>query len=120
MPDRRALERRADLLWRLLVRLRDGGRCRRCGRPGTQAAHIYRRWNLRLRWMPANGLLVCDEHAVWSHDREAEFAAWAREQVGRGRSTGWGASTGGRSGPGSTWRRRSGNYNGASGPCRRA
>lgn len=32
--------------------------------------------------MPANGLYLCDEDAVWSHDREAEFAAWARGQVG--------------------------------------
>lgn len=55
MPDRRALMERADRLWRLVV------------------------W---LRWMPANGLLVYDEHAAWSHDRKQEFDAWARDQVG--------------------------------------
>ncbi len=53
-----------------------------CGRPGTQAAHVFRRWCLRLRWMPANGLYLCDGHAAWSHDREDEFDAWARGQVG--------------------------------------
>lgn len=61
----------ADSLWRCQVAGRDGGRCRVCGMPGTDAHHIFGKQAYpRLRHTLANGVLLCRAHHQEAHNRQ--------------------------------------------------
>ena len=56
--------READLLWSLLVKKRDGGRCQWPGCPnvGNNAHHAFSRKHLGTRWCVDVGVTLC-----WAH-----------------------------------------------------
>ncbi len=69
-------------LWREIIRLRDRGRCRRCGKPGSECAHIIAGRRPSLVWNPDNGVLLCWRCHDWGHDQPLLWKVWARETIG--------------------------------------
>lgn len=77
---------KADKLWSLFIRQRDGS-CRRCGRgPGEvtlQAAHVISRRYKAIRWDERNGLALCVGCHHWGHKQPVEFDWWVQEVIGK-------------------------------------
>ena len=68
-PTRSAL----DCLWARRVRERDKC-CRFCGsKRNLDAAHIFNRWQLRTRWLLANGLILCRNCHEDAHNDRTRF-----------------------------------------------
>jgi hypothetical protein len=74
-----------DKLWRDVIRLRDGGKCRVCGKTEyLQAAHIHSRSKLSTRWALLNGVALCYyHHHRWAHQHPVDFVEWCKEQLGQ-------------------------------------
>ncbi len=68
-PKRTTLRNKADKLFSLLIRSRDG-RCVRCSRTdGLQCAHIVGRRYFAVRWDEANAVALCMGcHKTFTHD----------------------------------------------------
>lgn len=77
----------ADRAWSRAVRERDGYRCRKCGGPGGDGAHVISRRYLKTRHNVANGLDLCrgchsyfTAHPVeWREFLESEMTGRATE-----------------------------------------
>lgn len=84
IKERRATTKELDDLCREVVFLRDGNRCRRCGREGRlDWAHVYSRRYQSLRHDPMNSLVLCrDCHMNFWHHRPAEAVLWLKSNVG--------------------------------------
>lgn len=84
-PSVKTLRNKADRLWSLMIRQRDG-RCRRCGKepPAVilQAAHVISRRYKAIRWDPRNGLALCVGCHHWNHHNPVEFDWWVKEEIG--------------------------------------
>lgn len=84
-PSVKTLRNRADKLWSLAVRQRDG-KCRRCGRTSPEVvlhgAHIISRRYKAIRWEPINGLCLCAGCHMWAHRFPVDFDWWAQELIG--------------------------------------
>ena len=96
------LKHKADQLWSLAVRKRDGA-CMfkgkgsvRCG-GALQGGHIEGRQNHSIRWALVNGLAMCAGHNKWFKHNEDELkklvakhypkvAAWVKKHVVKGQS----------------------------------
>ena len=84
IPDSKlALRDECDDLWAQLIKMRDGGRCRRCGLgpPAVilEAAHVWGRGRYATRWEPLNGVCLCSGCHLWQtlnpHEGEKFFRA---------------------------------------------
>jgi 5-methylcytosine-specific restriction endonuclease McrA len=65
-----------DELAREMIRARDKGKCRRCGRTANlQVAHVYSRARRSTRWEPLNLFLLCPNCHM-------NFSAWVKIQLG--------------------------------------
>lgn len=80
--ERRELEDRCDALWREAVERRDRSRCRKCGKPGHEAAHIFSRGVHFTRWLLENGLWLDRPCHSWSHANPKAFHAWVVSLLG--------------------------------------
>ena len=72
-----------DTLWSIRIRDRDRN-CQKCGGiGGLQAAHIFSRGNLTMRWDLKNGIALCYAcHIHWGHRRPVEFTLWVIGRLG--------------------------------------
>ncbi len=79
---RRATVKELDALCREVVFLRDGGKCRRCGKEAVDWSHVYSRRYKWLRWDLDNSSASCKGcHLAWHH-RPLEGAAWWAKELG--------------------------------------
>lgn len=82
----KTLRDKADKLWSLMIRQRDG-RCRRCGRGQgevvLQAAHVISRRYKAIRWDERNGITLCRGCHHWNHHQPVEFDWWVQELIGK-------------------------------------
>lgn len=68
------LENDLDEAWRVLVKLKAGGKCEVCGKKeNLNAHHIFTRRNKAVRWCLDNGLALCPFH----HTLNSKFSAHA-------------------------------------------
>lgn len=67
------LSDQCDELCRQIVRLRDKGICRNCGKEGTDTAHIHGRANKSTRWYTVNLIYLCNPCHEWFGDHDT---AW--------------------------------------------
>ena len=74
---RRRQELRADETWARAIIDRAGNRCEKCGRIGTQAAHIVGKRNKVLRHHHLNGVALCPLCHDWADNQDpAAFREW--------------------------------------------
>jgi hypothetical protein len=81
---RRASVRELDALCREVVFLRDGGKCRKCGKSSglMDWAHVYSRRFRVTRWEPLNSMVLCRGcHMRWHHS-PPEMVEWWRVEMG--------------------------------------
>jgi len=71
----------ADRKWSKAVRERDGNRCRKCGNPASDGAHVIRRGYLKTRHDVGNGLALCRICAEHLTRHPAEWRAWLEQEV---------------------------------------
>ena len=81
--DAKKIKKNLDILWSKFIRARDKS-CQKCGKTGaTQAAHIFSRNNLQVRWNPRNGIGLCFYcHLYWAHRSPVEFTLWIKQRIG--------------------------------------
>jgi 5-methylcytosine-specific restriction endonuclease McrA len=82
------IEKKLDLAWAKLVKLRAGYRCQVCGKTGRlDSHHIYSRAKKSVRWNPDNGLALCVGHHIGSgfsaHKTPLDFHRWLEEKKGK-------------------------------------
>lgn len=82
--ERRASVRELDALCREVVFLRDGNKCRKCGRTNglLDWAHVYSRRFKVTRWALLGSMVLCRGCHLWWHQSPTEAVAWWREQIG--------------------------------------
>ncbi|KKK43408.1 hypothetical protein LCGC14_3168490 [marine sediment metagenome] len=76
--------KRADVLWSVLVRQKNGGRCVMCGKPCRDAHHIIPRGKKAHRHNLKNGLPLCYpchqcNNSVSPHQSPLGFVEWLKE-----------------------------------------
>ena len=82
-PNRRDLIKVADKLVSEIVRLRDGNKCQRCGRPGNNAHHIFSRKYLQTRHVLENLILLCFAcHIHIAHGEPEKFRDFIIQRIG--------------------------------------
>lgn len=85
-PTVKTLRDKADKLWSLMIRERDGS-CRRCGRTTPevvlQAAHVISRRYKAIRWDERNGIALCMGCHHWGHMQPVEFDWWVQDLIGK-------------------------------------
>jgi len=65
------------------AKVRARGRCERCGKTANlQAAHIFSRRYLRLRWLEDNCLCLCAGCHLWAHANPLLFGEFCRCHMG--------------------------------------
>lgn len=79
---KRSLIKQMDKIWSQIIRNRE--RCARCSRPDTlQAAHIFSRRNMSVRWDLDNGMPLCYAcHMFWAHKEPVYFSDFAKDYLG--------------------------------------
>ena len=82
-PTIKTLRNKADRLWSLAIRERDGA-CRRCGTTERlQAAHVISRRYKAIRWDLRNGICLCMGCHHWNHHNPVEFDWWVQDLIGK-------------------------------------
>ena len=84
MPVRRKNQiARNDKLWGSIIVKRDDNICQHCGRYGEHPHHVFYRRKMGARWLPENGVTLCDDcHVPFAHARPELFMSWWRDFVG--------------------------------------
>jgi hypothetical protein len=82
MTNRKQLIKELDTLWSEIIRSR--GKCEKCGRTDTLAAHHYhRRVKFNTRWDLENGVCLCFYHHIyWAHKDTDESRDWFHDKLG--------------------------------------
>lgn len=80
--------KKLDEMWSNLVKIRDEGRCVKCGKTSyLNSHHIFSRSKKSTRWYLPNGITLCSGCHVLSstfsaHKTPAEFIEWIKELKG--------------------------------------
>lgn len=74
----------ADKWFSNCVRERDRHICQYCGKPGTDAAHIYGRAKKSVRWSMDNAVTLCRYHHNWFGSNPVAFTDWLTKHYGEG------------------------------------
>lgn len=89
MKARKGIDKKLDVAWSLLVKLRAGMKCEvpRCGKTVLNSHHIYSRSKKSTRWYVPNGICLCVGHHTFSstfsaHKTPIEFTEWLVEYKG--------------------------------------
>lgn len=80
--ERRRLVGILDDLWRRLVKIRDKGICRRCGKLGLEAHHLFSRRHGSLRFLIDNGMSLCPSCHRFAHSQPDTFRSWVISEIG--------------------------------------
>lgn len=78
----KGIDKRLDDVWRVIVKLRAGSRCEKCGKTkNLNSHHIFGRRNKSLRWNLTNGCCLCPACHVFSstfsaHQTPTAFTMW--------------------------------------------
>ena len=82
---RQKLIKELDALWAEAVKKRDKYTCQYCGTTkDIQAAHIFPRSNMSVRWDLDNGIALCVKHHLfWAHRNPIEFIFFIERRLGR-------------------------------------
>ena len=83
-PAKTSIKNKLDKIVSLIVRSK--GKCERCGKTeGLQAAHIFSRGNMAVRYDFKNLLCLCSGcHIFFAHKNPIEFSEWVRGRLGEG------------------------------------
>ena len=77
--------KKLDKLARAHVLERDGRRCRFCGKPGNEWAHILTRGTApALRWDPQNAVTLCHGDHAYFTDHPTQWKTWVAREFGEG------------------------------------
>lgn len=81
-PTRSSIRNKLDIIFSQIIRSK--GRCERCGKTeGLQAAHIFSRSNLAVRWDLENAFCLDSGcHVYWAHKNPIEFTEWTKVMLG--------------------------------------
>lgn len=80
---RKDLKKECDQLVSEIVKLRDGGKCQKCGHAGTQSHHLFSRRYLNTRWDSRNMVYLCYPcHLHGAHSKQEEFRDWILREIG--------------------------------------
>ncbi len=75
--DRQKLIKICDTLASQIIRVRDKGKCRKCGSSTNSCHHLFSRRYLNTRWDEENLMLLCYPcHLFYAHSRIEEFRDW--------------------------------------------
>lgn len=78
------VKRKIDTLFSQIIRER--GKCEHCGKTDNlQAAHIFSRSNMAVRWSFENVLCLCAGCHFWAHKNPILFVKWVEEYIGNER-----------------------------------
>lgn len=82
--DRKKIEKRLDVLFSKIIRLRDK-RCVRCGKDrNLQTSHIFSRSNKSVRWDLHNAVLLDSGcHIFWWHKNPIEATEFIQRYLGK-------------------------------------
>ena len=83
---RKSLRAKADRLFSIFIRERDGNCCKHCGSTfQVQCAHIISRRYSATRWAEDNAVALCKKHHMkWTHD-PLGWEEWVDERFGKKR-----------------------------------
>jgi hypothetical protein len=80
---RRASVKELDALCREVVFLRDGNKCRKCGKEATDWCHVHTRGVHSLRWDLDNSFAGCRGcHMNFWHKQPTLAAQWWKDEIG--------------------------------------
>ena len=80
---RKDLKKECDKLWSEVVLLRDGRKCRYCGRPGNNPHHIFSRKYTNTRHNPDAGITLCWAcHFHVAHGEPEKFRDFVMQKIG--------------------------------------
>lgn len=82
-----SLDKRLDVAWSKLVKLKFGNKCAVCSsEKALNSHHIYSRAKMSLRWATENGICLCVGHHIGvkfsAHKTPTEFTEWLNEKLG--------------------------------------
>ena len=81
---KKGLKRKIDKAFNKTIR--DRGSCERCHKTETlQAAHIFSRANMNIRWDYDNVLCLCAGCHFWAHKNPTLFGEWVVAHLGKER-----------------------------------
>lgn len=83
MKSRKGIDKKLDIAWSKLVKLRAGMKCEipSCGKTVLNSHHIFSRSKKSTRWHVQNGICLCVGHHTFSstfsaHKTPLEFVEW--------------------------------------------
>lgn len=85
----KAIDKRLDDAWRVLVKLKAKNKCEVCGKTKyLNAHHIFTRRNKAVRWNVDNGVALCPSHHTLSsrfsaHATPVTFNVWLKKNRGQ-------------------------------------
>lgn len=81
-PSRKTLKNKADRLFSLFIRARDGA-CVCCGSTeNLQCAHGFSRRYLKTRWDERNAWALCNRHHLYFTHHPIEWDVWMEQRLG--------------------------------------
>ena len=81
--DRDLLKEKCDTLWSLLVKIKVGYKCEKCGsKNGIQSHHIFKRKHMATRFVIENGMCLCFVCHEWVEKNPKRFSDWAVFKIG--------------------------------------
>ena len=90
MKARKGIDKKLDVAWSLLVKLKAGMKCEipNCGKTVLNSHHIYSRSKKSTRWSTMNGICLCVGHHTFSssfsaHKTPLEFIRWLDQYKGQ-------------------------------------
>ncbi len=90
MKTRKGIDKKLDVAWSELVKLRAGMKCEipNCNKTTLNSHHIYSRSKKSTRWHVQNGICLCVGHHTFSssfsaHKTPLEFTQWLVEYKGQ-------------------------------------
>lgn len=72
-----------DITFSKFIKLRDRGRCQKCGRAGKETSHIFSRSNQGTRCDPDNACLKCNSCHRWWHSNPLLATDWLKSVIGQ-------------------------------------
>ena len=89
ITQKKGIDRKLDIAWSKLVKLRAGMKCEYCLAKNKQlhSHHLYTRSKKSTRWLPDNGICLCASHHVLNstfsaHKSPREFNEWLDQYKG--------------------------------------
>ena len=89
IKQKKGIDKKLDVIWSKLVKLRAGNKCEYCGKVSPlKSHHIFSRSKKSTRWDVKKGISLCVGHHTFSstfsaHKTPLEFTYWLEDYRGR-------------------------------------